>query len=137
MAQGAVRRSLRELLAQRAALPQAPLAQSSQPVTAQRVSPRELLVRESWLARVPHAKALRARVSQPRVLEHVVLPEPPLALGLPASPPQADEPTQAEQQQEPLPEEQAFAKLPSPLLLSPSVRLPPRSRRPLHPANGA
>jgi hypothetical protein len=141
VAQGAVRRSLRELLAQRAALPQAPLAQSSQPVTAQRVSPRELLVRESWLARVPHAKALRARVSQPRVLEHVVLPEPPLALGLPASPPQADEPTQAEQQQEqqqePLQEELAFAKLPSPPLLSPNARLRPRFRRPLHPANGA
>jgi hypothetical protein len=136
-AQDAVHRSLRELLAQRAALPQAPLAQSSQPALAQRVSPRELLVQELWLARVPHAKALWARVSQPRVPEHVVLPEPPLVLGPPAWPPQVDEPGQAEQQQEPLPEELAFAKLPSPLLLSPSVRLPPRFRRPLHPANGA
>jgi hypothetical protein len=98
VAQDAVRRSLLELPAQRAALPQAPLAQSSQPVLAQRVSPRELLAQELWLARVPHAKALRARVSQPRVPEHVVLPEPPLLLGPPASPPQVDGPTQAEQQ---------------------------------------
>jgi len=132
VAQDAVRRSLRERWA---ALPRAPLAQSSQPVLAQRVSPRELLVRELWLARVPHAKALRARVSQPRVLVHVVPREPPLVLGPPASPPKVDEPTQAEQQPEPLPEELAFAKLPSPQLLSPSVRLPLRFRRPLHPAN--
>ena len=100
MAQDAVRRKSRELLAQRAALPQAPLAQSSQPVLAQRVSPPELLVQKLWLARVPHAKALRARVSQPRVLEHAVLPEPPLVLGPPASQPQVDAPTQAEQQEE-------------------------------------
>jgi hypothetical protein len=71
------------------------------------------------------------------VPQHVVLPEPPLVLEPPAWPPQVDEPGQAEQQQEPLPEELAFAKLPSPLLLSPSVRLPRRFRRPLHPANGA
>jgi len=121
--------------AQQSVPPMAPLAQSSQPVLAQRVSPRELLAQELWLTWVPPAKALRARVSQPRVLEHVVLPEPPLALRPPASPPQVDGPTQAEQQQEPLPEELAFAKLPSPLLLSPSVRLPLRFRRPLHPAN--
>jgi hypothetical protein len=132
VAQDAVHRKSRELLAQRAALPQ---AQSSQPVMAQRVSPRELLVQELWSAQVPHAKALRARVSQPRVPEHVVLPEPPLVLGPPASPPKVDGPTQAEQQQEPLPEELAFAKLPSPLLLSPSVQLRPRFRRLLHPAN--
>jgi hypothetical protein len=135
--QGAVRRKSRELLAQRAALPQAPLAQSSQPVLAQRVSPRELLVQELWLARVPHAKALRARVSQPRVLEHAVLPEPPLVLGPPASQPQVDAPTQAEQQQERLPEELAFAKLPSRPLLSPTARLPPRFQRPLHPSDGS
>jgi len=134
VAQDAVRRKSRELQAQLAALPQ---AQLSEPVLAQRVSPRELLVQELWLARVPHAKALRAGVSQPRVPEHVVLPEPPLVLGPPASPPQVDGPTQAEQQQERLPEEQAFAKLPSPPLLSPSVRLPPRFRRPLHPAGEA
>ena len=137
MAHDAVRRSPRELPAQRAALPQAPLAQSSQPVLAQRVSPPELLVQKLWLARVPHAKALRARVSQPLVPEHVVLPEPPLALEPPASPPQADGPTQAEQLQEPPLEERAFAKLPSPLLLSPSARLPPRFRRPLHPEGDA
>jgi hypothetical protein len=136
-AQDAVRPSPLELLAQRAVLPQVPLALSPQPVLAQRVSPRELLAQELWLARAPHAKALRARVSQPRAPEHVVLPEPPLVLGPPASPPQVDGPTQAKQQQEPLQEEQAFAKLPSPLLLSPSVRLPPRFRRPLHPAGDA
>jgi len=135
--QDAVRRKSRELLAQRAALPQAPLAQSSHPVLAQRVSLRELLVQELWSARVPHAKALRGRVSQPRVPEHVVQPEPPLLLGPAASPPQVDGPTQAEQQQGPLPEELAFAKLPSPLLLSPSVRLPRRFPRPLHLADGA
>lgn len=137
MAQVAVRRKSRELVAQRAALQQAPLGQSSQPVLAQRVSPRELLVQESWLARVQHAKALRARVSQPRVPEHVVLREPLLVPGPPASPPQVDGPTQAEQQQEPLRQEQASAKLPSPLLLSPSVRLPLRFRRPLHPEGDA
>jgi hypothetical protein len=132
-----VRRKSGELLAQRAVLPQVQLAQSSQLVPAQRVSPRELLAQELWLARVPHAKALWARVSQPRVPEHVVPPEPPLVLGPPASPPQVDGPTQAEQQQEPPPEEQAFAKLPSPPLLSPSARLPPRFPRPLHLADGA
>jgi hypothetical protein len=61
-AQDAVHRSLRELLAQPTALPQAPLARASQPVLAQRVSPRELLVQELWLARVPYVKALWARV---------------------------------------------------------------------------
>jgi hypothetical protein len=132
-----VRRSLRELLAQRAALPQAPLAQSSRPVLAQRVSPRELPVQELWLARVPHAKAVRARISQPRVPEHVVLSEAPLVLGPPASPQQVDGPTQAEQQQEPPPEELAFAKLPSPPLLSPNAPLPRRFPHPLHLANGA
>ena len=137
MAQVAVRRKSRELLAQRAALPQAPLALSSQPVLAQRVSPRELLVQELWLAQVQYVKALRARVSQPRVPEHVVLPEPLLVLGPPASPPRVGGPKQAEQQQEALPEERAFAKLPSPLLLSPSARLPPRFRRPLHPEGDA
>jgi len=87
VAQDVVHQSLRELLAKRAALPQAPVTHSSQPVLAQRVSPRELLVQELWLARVPHAKALRARVSQPRVPAHVVLQEPPLEPGPPASPP--------------------------------------------------
>jgi hypothetical protein len=58
------------------------------PVLARRVSPRELLVQELWLARVPHAKALRARVSQPLVPEHAVLPEPPLVLAPLASRPQ-------------------------------------------------
>ena len=132
-----MRRKSRELLAQRAALPQAPLAQSTQPALAQRVSPRELLVQELWLAGVPHAKALGAWVSQPRVPEHVVLPEPPLALGPPASRPQVDGRARPEQQQEPPPEQQASAKLPSPPLLSPSARLPPRFRRPLRPANDA
>ena len=132
MAQDAVRRSLPELLAQRAALPQAPLALASRPALAQRVSLRESLAQELWLARVPHAQALRARVSQPREPEHVVLPEPPLVLGPLAWPPQVDEQAQAEQQQEPLPEELAFAKLPSPPLLSRNDRLQPRFRHPQH-----
>jgi hypothetical protein len=136
-AQDAVRQSPRELLVQRAVLPPVPVAQSSQPVLAQRVSPRELLVQELWLARVPHAKALRARVSQPRVPEHVVLKEPPLVLGRLASPPAVGaRPAWPEEQQEPPPGEQAAAMLPSPQPLSPSVPLPPRFRRPRHPSDG-
>ncbi|HXC48034.1 MAG TPA: hypothetical protein VNU20_07065 [Candidatus Sulfotelmatobacter sp.] len=137
MAQDEVRRKSRELRAQRAVLPQAPLEQPPLPVQAQRVSPREreLLVQELLLARAPHAQELAAWVLQPRVPEYAVLPEPVLAPL--AWPPQVDEQAQAEQQQEPPLEEKAFAKLPSPPLLSPSARLPPRFRRPLHPAGDA
>ena len=77
------------MLAQRAALTKAPLAQASRPELAQRVSPRELLVKELWLARVPYAQALLARVSQPRVPEHVALLKP--GRGLLASLPLVDE----------------------------------------------
>lgn len=119
----------RELEAQQAARPQELRGQSSQLVLAQRASLREPRARGLW-----QAGALLARVSQPQVPTHVVLPEPPLVLGPLASPPRAVEP---EEQQEPLAERVVSAKPPSPPLLSLCARLPPRFRRPRHPADDA
>ena len=123
-------RSPLELLAQRAV---PPLAQSSLPVLAQRVSLREP---PAW--ELQPAQALPAQVSLPQVPEHVVLPVPLLALGLLASPPLADELAQSEDQQEGPPlVPPAAAKLPLQPPLSPSARLPPRFPRPLHLAGDA
>jgi hypothetical protein len=80
---------------------------------------------------------LRARVLLPQAPAHVELEEPPRALEPLASPPPVGAPAQPEEQREPLQEPVAAAKRPSPQLLSPSVRLPPRFRRPLHPADDA
>jgi hypothetical protein len=92
----------------------------------------ELQARESLLPEV-----LLEQVSLPQAPAHVELEEPPRALGPLASPPPVGAPAQPEEQREPLQEPVAAAKRPSPQLLSPSVRLPPRFRRPLHPADDA
>ena len=133
MAQAAARRELRERQASQGVPPQVPLAPSSLPVLA-RVSRREPPVRELQLA-----LALQAQASRLRAPEHVVLTEPPLALGPLASPPLVDELGQPDEQQGPplVPGPLAAAQLPSQPPLSPSARLPPRFPRRLHPADDA
>ena len=127
MAQDAARQKSRELLGQQVAPLQVPPGQSPQLVLAQPASLPELPGLESWVA--------QTQASQSRVREQVLLGEPGLALL--ALPPLAGAPAQPEEQEEPPRKPAAFAKRPSPPLLLPNARLPPRIPRPLHLANGA
>lgn len=141
VAQDAAYRESREMEAQPAVPPQVPQAQSSQPGLAQRVLllARELQARELPLPGV--LVLLQAQVSLPQVPAHVAQRVSPLVPGQLAWPPLAGAPGQPEEQQE---EQQAqspglmaAAKLPSPPLLSPCARLPPRFLRPPHPLDDA
>jgi hypothetical protein len=134
VAQDAARRKSR---VQRVAPQQAPLAQSSQPVLARLVLQSEAPVRELRLAEVWQARA--SPPPAPLGVLGVLQPEQPYA-----QEPRVLQPLQVAREWQPEPERQlqaqalaASAALPSRPLLSPTVRLPPRFRRPPHPAGDA
>ena len=88
------------------------------------------------------AEVLRAQVSPPQVLpaqlvQRVSLGELLPALGPLVLQPPVDEQAQPEKQLEPPQAPVACVKPPSPPLLSPNARLPPRIRRPLRPSGVA